>query len=154
MLMERLKILELGSRECVQALRCVALQHHCETGMPTRFESDLAFVNLPPHACGEVVRILQEALVNIKKHSSAGEVHIQFGEREQGYLLTIRDNGTGFDFSGRLNLAELDSHGKGPKVLKERVHILGGGLEIESVPGHGSCMDITIPRRKHELQQG
>jgi len=154
MLMERLKILELGSRECVQALRCVALQHHCDTGVTTRFESDLAFVNLPPHACGEVVRILQEALVNIKKHSNAGEVHIQFGEREQGYLLTIRDNGTGFDFSGRLNLAELDSHGKGPKVLKERVHILGGGLEIESVPGHGSCMDITIPRRKHEFQQG
>jgi signal transduction histidine kinase len=154
MLMQRLQHLELGSRECVQALQCVALQHQSETGMPTQFESSLESANLPPRTCGEVVRILQEALVNIKKYSNAREVYIQFGERERSYLLTVRDNGAGFDFSGRLTLAELDSQGKGPKVLKERVRLIGGGLEIESVPGHGCCLDITIPRWKYEFQKG
>ncbi len=148
-LMQRLKHLELGSAEFLQALESVALQHQCETNIATEFESDVRAVLLPPRTCGEVVRILQEALVNVRKHSAAAEVRIRFEEGDGGYNLTVSDNGSGFDFTGRLNLDQLDSMGKGPKILKERVRLVGGSLELESNPGKGSFLFITIPRRQY-----
>jgi signal transduction histidine kinase len=148
-LMQRLKHLELGSAEFLQALESTAIQHRSDTRMDTHFWSDVSAVMLPPRICGEVVRILQEALVNVRKHSAASQVRIRFEDHGGGYRLTVSDNGSGFDFDGRMDLEKLDADGKGPRILKERVRMVGGNLEIESVPGKGSSLTILIPRRQH-----
>ena len=60
----------------------------------------------------------------------------------------IKDDGRGFDFSGRLNQMELDEAHRGPLVIKERVRLIDGELTIESTPGHGSRLEITVPQQR------
>jgi signal transduction histidine kinase len=60
----------------------------------------------------------------------------------------IEDDGRGFPFGGRLSQAELESLGKGPLVIKERVRLIEGELTIESTPGQGSRLEITVPQRR------
>jgi signal transduction histidine kinase len=59
--------------------------------------------------------------------------------------LTVEDDGRGFGFSGRLSNVELETTGKGPAVIRERVRLLAGELAIESTPGHGARLEVRIP---------
>ena len=56
----------------------------------------------------------------------------------------------GFPFAGRYSLSELDNMRRGPTVIKERVRSVGGDMVIESTPGHGSRLEITIPQKGYE----
>ncbi len=58
----------------------------------------------------------------------------------------MEDDGAGFPFSGRLSLEQMESQRKGPVVIKERVHLIAGELTIESNPGLGSRLEISIPQ--------
>jgi putative ABC transport system permease protein len=60
-------------------------------------------------------------------------------------VLTVDDDGRGFQFEGRLNLDELDAARRGPVVIKERVRVLGGTMLIDSAPGRVSRH--RVPRR-------
>jgi signal transduction histidine kinase len=60
--------------------------------------------------------------------------------------LTIEDDGKGFAFAGRYNQEQMEEIGKGPMIIKERVRLLAGELTIESSPGQGSRLEVTIPR--------
>ena len=143
--MQQLREQALTPRECLLAIRAVAEQQLKDSGIPVRVEADLEAVMLPPASCSELVRIVQEALVNVRKHSGATAVEVRLEQAEGEIRCTIRDNGEGFGFAGRRTLAELDAAGVGPAVLKERVRLIGGDLEIESTPGVGSRLEITIP---------
>jgi signal transduction histidine kinase len=66
------------------------------------------------------------------------------------WKLVIDDDGHGFPFAGRFTLTELDEYRRGPTVIKERVRAIGGDLVIESTPGHGSRLEITIPQKGYE----
>jgi signal transduction histidine kinase len=59
----------------------------------------------------------------------------------------IEDDGRGFSFAGRLTQAELDAQAKGPLVIKERVRVIAGELAIESNPGQGSRLEISVPQK-------
>jgi len=63
--------------------------------------------------------------------------------------LAIDDDGHGFDFSGRLSLAELDAIRKGPLVIKERVRTIGAELVVESVPGKGTRVEVSLPKNTY-----
>jgi len=56
----------------------------------------------------------------------------------------VADNGRGFPFEGRYDLASLDRAGQGPRTLKERVAALGGSLTIESSPA-GATIEARLP---------
>ncbi len=117
-----------------------------DTGIEASFVSDLQEVDLSPHICRELVRIVQEGLVNIRKHAQATHAVVTITRGPGGALsLTISDDGRGFDFQGRILPQELTSTSKGPTIIKERVRGIGGQLSIESMPGHGSRLEITLP---------
>ncbi len=151
-LMQRLRRPTLGPVECVEALRHSAELFQEETGIGTRFESRVDEVSLPPRVCGELLRILQEALVNIRKHSHARSVEILLREGDLAYELAISDDGRGFDFCGFLSFKDLEAQGKGPRILKERVRLVSGELAIDSNPGQGTRLEITIPRETYDFQ--
>ncbi|MGC1474765.1 MAG: ATP-binding protein [Terriglobales bacterium] len=113
--------------------------------MAAEFVSELERVDLAQKVCRELARIVQESLVNVRKHSGAHHVLVRLAQRAGNLQLTIEDDGKGFSFSGRLSDAELESTGKGPAVIRERVHLLAGELAIESTPGHGVRLEVTIP---------
>jgi signal transduction histidine kinase len=116
-----------------------------ETGISAEFVSELEQVELPQKVCRELARIVQESLVNVRKHSGAHHVLVRLGRRGDRLQLTVEDDGRGFKFSGSLSEAELEAAGQGPLVIRERVRLLGGELTVESNPGHGARLEVCIP---------
>ncbi|MCW8853588.1 MAG: histidine kinase [Gammaproteobacteria bacterium] len=83
-------------------------------------------------------RIIQECLTNISKHASARNVHIELSEVNENILLTIKDDGTGFDIHS-------PGRGLGLIGMRERVTSLQGKMEIETTPGTGFSITISAP---------
>ena len=77
-----------------------------------------------------MVRILQEGLANVRKHSGARHVMVRAGARDGRFRLSIEDDGCGFPFTGRLSHVELAAGHGGPVVMMERVRELGGEPEV------------------------
>ncbi len=95
---------------------------------------------LPEHIETELYRIAQEALNNSLKHSNATSVAITLQTGRDPVSLTVIDNGRGF-------AAEeiADKGGLGLVSMQERAQRLGGRVEVESAPGEGVSITVTIP---------
>ena len=117
-----------------------------DSGIDTRLMCTVTTVPLAPPRVRELVRITQEALVNIRKHSGARTVVVRLGVDGNKCVLGIDDDGRGFGFEGRYTLDELDAARRGPLVIKERVRQLGGSMVLDSAPGRGTRIEIVIPR--------
>jgi signal transduction histidine kinase len=145
-LMQQMRPVDADARNLLEIMSDLVERFRRETGVEARFVSELEEVDLAPRTCRELARIVQEALVNVRRHSAASNVVVRFGTRNDEWLLEIDDDGRGFDFAGRVSHAVLESRRKGPIVIKERVRTIGGTLAIESTPGRGSRLEITLPR--------
>jgi signal transduction histidine kinase len=150
-LMQSLKPVEIGPQQFLDFTAQLVERFRSDSGVDARFVSELEEVNLPASACRELARVVQEGLVNVRKHSGAKSVYVRFGAQNGLWRLVIDDDGCGFPFTGRLTLAELDDLHRGPAVIKERVRAIGGDLVIESSPGHGSRVEVTVPQKGYEL---
>ncbi len=148
-LMQQMRPVELSPAHLLDHLADLVERFRRDTGIHAEFVSGLEEVSVSPRACRELVRITQEALANVRKHSRAKRVLVRFGVHDSEWTLAVEDDGHGFDFSGRKSLPELDACRKGPAIIKERVRLLGGQLEIESSPGEGSRLEITLPQKAH-----
>lgn len=100
------------------------------------------------HELPEVVktvlfRIAQEALTNIAKHAQAGQVAVllRFGA-EGGVALQVTDDGQGFDTEAVHSHPE---RGLGLRSMRERLASIGGQLQVESRPGHGTQIEAQVP---------
>jgi signal transduction histidine kinase len=145
-LVEQGRHLDLGPKGFVEYVADWTAEFEQETGITVRFVSDGGQISPPPVIAGELIRIVQEALVNVKKHSGARNVSIGFGSAQSRWKLLIEDDGRGFDFTGRLCMLDLEAKGQGPYVIRERVSTLGGELEVESTPGRGARLEIALPK--------
>ncbi len=87
-----------------------------------------------------VFRVVQEALHNIHKHAEAGHIRIEVTRRPESWTVQISDDGRGFapDTAG----GEVHS---GLVGIRERAAIIGGSLAVQSRPGHGTHLTLTIP---------
>ena len=150
-LMQSMRPVEIGSQQFLDFLAQLVERFRSDTGVDARFVSELEEVTLPSSACRELARVVQEGLVNVRKHSGARSVYVRFGAQNGLWKLVIDDDGRGFPFTGRLTLTELDDLHRGPTVIKERVRAIGGDLVVESSPGHGSRLEITVPQKGYEF---
>ena len=138
--------LDLGSKSFVEYVNTLVAEFEQDTGIAVRLNWDYGKISPPSVGAGELVRILQEALLNIRKHSGARNVSIGCGVKRNWLRFWIDDDGQGFDFSGRLGMVELQSTAQGPFVIRERVSALGGELAVESKPGRGARLEIALPK--------
>ena len=145
-LMLQMRPLELDPQRLLEFLAETVDRFQRDTGITARFVSGLDEVRLPPRVCRELARIVQEALANIRKHSGAHNVLVNFGSHNGVWRLVVDDDGKGFPFTGRHTQAELDADRRGPLVIKERVRSIGGELAIESTPGGGARLEISLPQ--------
>jgi signal transduction histidine kinase len=150
-LMQEMKSIDVDARKLPGFVNDTVERFQRETGISARFSFDLEPTGMSSRVCRELTRIVQEALVNVRKHSSARQVAVRLFESDNRWKLTIEDDGRGFDFAGRLSQAELDETHKGPVVIKERVRLIDGELTIESNPGHGSRLEITVPQEQEVI---
>ncbi len=91
----------------------------------------------------QVVRIIQEALTNVRKHADAQRVDLNFSIVGDYVQIVIADDGRGFDINQRSD--EPESH-FGLSIMRERAKLVGGELEIRSTPGQGTRILATLPR--------
>jgi signal transduction histidine kinase len=144
-LMQAMKSFEVNADRLLGFISDTVERFRRETGIAAEFVSELDRVDLAQKVCRELARIVQESLVNVRKHSGAHNVLVRLAQRAGNLQLTVEDDGKGFSFSGKLSDAELDATGKGPAVIRERVRLLEGELTIESTPGHGARLEVRIP---------
>ena len=147
-LMQEMKSIDVDSRKLPVFVTDTVERFQRETGITARFVFDREPSGMEPRVCREVARIVQEALVNVRKHSQARQVLVRLNANGKNWQLMVEDDGRGFDFSGRLSQAELDQARKGPVVIKERVRLIDGELTIESNPGRGARLEITVPQQR------
>ena len=148
-LLQQMKPIDLGPENLLDFMASTIDRFQQEVGIAARFHSELEEVSLPPRTCHEIARILQEALVNIRKHSGARNVLVRLGSENGHWLLEITDDGCGFGFAGTVLSSQPDAARKAPVILSERVRSLHGELAIESTPGRGARLTITFPRQAH-----
>lgn len=91
-----------------------------------------------------VVRIVQEALSNVRAHSEATEVRVDLRATDDGVDLRIADNGRGFDLRATATAAARRGR-LGIVGMNERVRLLGGVFAIESLPSVGTTVSVSIP---------
>jgi signal transduction histidine kinase len=115
-----------------------------DSGICARFASDANTAALPLRTATEIVRIVQEALVNVRKHSRARNVAVRLSEHASRWVIAIEDDGDGFDFAGRLTGAELATRLAGPAIIRERARAVGGEVSVESTPGAGARVEVTF----------
>ncbi|MGB8769147.1 MAG: histidine kinase [Candidatus Korobacteraceae bacterium] len=149
-LMQTMRPPDIGPHQFLDFVAQLVERFSRDTGVVARFVSELQEVTLPAATCRELARVVQEALVNIRKHSGAQSAVVRFGAQSGSWKLVIDDDGKGFPFAGRYNLTELDDFHRGPTVIKERIRAVGGDMVIESNPGHGSKLEITVPQKGNE----
>ncbi|WP_179400965.1 sensor histidine kinase [Burkholderia guangdongensis] len=97
---------------------------------------------LPSSRILDLIRILQEALTNVFKHSGASRVDVEI-RADDGLVLVVRDNGIGFVESGDASHA-----GIGMTSMRARASRLGATLEVRSAPGE-TVVTLTIPRTRY-----
>ncbi len=119
-----------------------------QTGIAAQFAGDRIAVRLPPHARREVLRVVHEGLVNVRKHSGARHVLVRATVGSDRLRLSIEDDGRGFAFQGTLTQSELEARLQGPAVIRERLRILGGDITINSMPGRGARLDMSVPLKE------
>jgi len=145
-LMQQMKSAEVDSRKLPPFLRDAVQRFQRETGIAAQLVLDVDEIRLPVPVCRELARIVQEALVNVRKHSGATRVIVQLLESGGKWELIVEDDGSGFPFAGKISQAELDSSGRVPAIIRERVRLIQGELTIESRPGQGARLVILVPQ--------
>jgi signal transduction histidine kinase len=144
-MMQRLTPLELPPELLMDTIADVVQRFQRDTGITARFITPFDRLDLPPRACREVTRVVQEALVNVRKHSGARNVVVRLTADDGACQLSIDDDGRGFAFAGRFSQADLEHSRLGPWVIRERVRLLGGKVVVESDPGHGTRIEVSFP---------
>jgi signal transduction histidine kinase len=149
-LMLQLRPLDLDSTDRLpDLLASMVEKFRRDTGISARFVSTTDRMTIPPRSAVELARIVQEALVNVRRHSRASNVLVRLDGDRDGWTLTIDDDGRGFGFSGRLSGRELDAMRLGPAVIRERARAIGAALVIDSRPGSGARLEITLAGAVH-----
>lgn len=149
-LMRQMRPVEADPRKLLEFLANMVDKFRRETGIAATFHSDQPDLLLPPNVSREVARLVQEALMNVLKHSDASRVLVRMSAQDGACKLVVDDDGRGFDFAGRLTQAELDAAHKGPLVIRERVRSIRGQLTIESYPGRGARLEILFPQKAYD----
>lgn len=93
-----------------------------------------------------LLRVIQEACNNAVKHAEATKLSVTVRYQESHLVLTIEDNGKGFDLNSIPELSREDNSGFGLSMMKERVYLLSGKIIIDSSPGNGCSIIVTIPK--------
>ena len=100
-------------------------------GIPAELDSDISL---------SILRIVQESLHNVAKHSGAKTVQVEVNGTKEDLTLLVRDDGTGFDIPQSKTAA-----GLGLISMQERIYLVGGQFAIDTTPGVGTCIQARVP---------
>ncbi|MDL1948536.1 PAS domain-containing protein [Acidobacteria bacterium ACD] len=126
------------------ALEDYLRRYGAASGLATSLEASPSFAaaDLEPMAGTQLLRILQESLTNVRKHARARSVRVGLSVLEGRVAAVVEDDGDGFD-PGREGASEEGTFGL--RFMRERAGEVGGTVRVDSVPGAGTRVAITVP---------
>jgi len=101
-----------------------------------------------PAGATALFRIVQEALTNVARHADATLVTLSLRAGDEAFVLRIADNGQGAHRDG-----ELAGKSFGLLGIRERAHMLGGAVDIQTSQGNGFALSVTIPAEAVQMQE-
>ena len=129
---------ELHDAELVPALEDLCDAHRSRLGIAV--DAHMDDVSAPPPVRHALLRITQEACTNAVRHGNTRRLAVSLARRNGHIELAVRDTGSGFDPASPNAGA-----GSGLRNIRDRVAELGGTLDIESAPGHGTAVTVRVP---------
>ena len=133
-----LRAAPLEGRSLSEALKALVDRWETETNIATVYKAVNPARPLPSGVEAALYRICGEALNNVARHAEAGRVSVRLVSTPVQVTLTVEDDGHGFEESG----VSPERHGLAG--MRERVALLGGGLEVKSTPGN-THVTATVP---------
>jgi len=129
-----------GEADLAESLREYVDEFGIQTGIETRFVNELDEPpNLSPLGETQLVCIVQEALANVRKHSSARHVELRLSAQDGSLYVAVTDDGVGFvPHSARGHF--------GLQTMRERSQSAGGELSVTSTPNEGTTVALRLPR--------
>jgi signal transduction histidine kinase len=127
---------DLGLADAI-ASECARFQR--QDSVAIDFKAENITKEIPPDVAVCLYRIVQESLRNISKHAQATEVTISLVGRNDSIILSIMDNGKGFDPGQKSRV------GLGLDSMQERAYLIGGDFLVESQPGLGTVIEVLAP---------
>lgn len=132
----------INSRGLLPALEDLISNFRKQTGMHVLLQKEWDSTRLSANSEMQVLRIIQEALANVRKHSEAHTVRVLLRcDKDDNYHILVEDDGIGMDkpaFSGH------PGEHLGMSIMKERARYLGGDLRIESETGEGTRVQLSF----------
>jgi len=128
----------LADRQLDQALRTLGEEVHANSGSTVVVEVDSALAARLSGRSHEIVQLTREALSNVARHANAKNSTVRLSQTGRRAVLTIEDDGTGFD-------TRRESSGSGLRNMRQRASALGGTLRITSKDAQGTSLRITFP---------
>ncbi len=109
------------------------------SGIRVEYQADGLPGAIPPRQQIELLRIIQEAMTNIRKHADATVVRVKAEVVDGNLVVSVGDNGRGFDPENARD------DGLGLTGMEERARLMGGQLHIASAPSDGTVVELTLP---------
>ncbi len=132
-----------NSEDIAPALKTTLQKFEHQTGLATHLELEGQGMPLPADVQVQVLHVVQEALSNVRKHARARQVWVEVQQGPQ-WRVEVRDDGCGFEPGG----AGPDETHVGLRIMQERAGHIGATVEVDSVPGSGTCVVLTLPERQ------
>ena len=132
----------LDDHGLLEALQWHGQQFTANTGIPVEFTTAETEVKLSEPIAICIFRVYQESLTNITRYAGANKVLTSLSINDDNIIVTIEDDGKGFDITSVKNKKSFGILG-----MKERIRSLDGKFELVSSPGKGTKIIITIPRK-------
>ncbi len=126
-----------GLKEALEDL-LESIQHPHNLKINLSIDEDYEALQVDKNKELMLYRIIQEQLNNILKYAQASAISISLKQQGSNLLLTITDNGIGFDTAQSVK-------GIGLKNINSRVHFYSGKMDITSAPGYGCTLEVSIP---------
>ncbi|QES42343.1 two-component sensor histidine kinase [Streptomyces venezuelae] len=134
-----------------QALRALA-ERESDAGLTVRFHAEGTAPPLPDRVSSALLRIAQGALANVREHADASTAALTLTFLDDQVVLDVADDGKGFTPPTVTRGAAAGVRGHGLPAIRARAHQLGGTLTIESAPGEGAVLSVSIPLTPLEAQ--
>lgn len=144
-LIHGLEPVELEENGIVAAIEDLVSDANDQSEQQVEFMHDVQFAHLPPPMEHVIFRIVQEGLANARRYSKSGRIRITLIRSETCLRVLIEDWGIGFDPGG---VAE--GH-FGLRGIQDRAMLFGGQATIQSKPGWGTTVSVTLPVEKECL---
>ncbi len=136
-----------NEEDMTPALKATLQKFEHQTGLTTHLLVQGHGLPLDADVQVQVLHVVQEALSNVRKHAQAREVWVEV-QQAPPWRVEVRDDGRGFAADTRS--AGSDETHVGLRIMRERAQRIGATVQVDSVPGSGTCVSLTLPVQQRQ----